>query len=127
MEKLNVFSNIFQAGVFGIWHYYGIPSGAVGVGLTFVYGLLMGGLSDYNDGLGLAIVAHSVADYYIFAAIARRQLFHNDEQQLKQQKQKDQSDNYDLLKETQVGPARKIPIVKPQMTLVLTFCKSIKL
>jgi membrane protease YdiL (CAAX protease family) len=86
VAKLNVHSNIFQAAVFGLWHYHGIPSGVVGVGLTFLYGLIMGGLSDYNDGLGLAMVAHSVADYYIFAAIARRQLLHNDAQQPRIQK-----------------------------------------
>jgi Type II CAAX prenyl endopeptidase Rce1-like len=77
---MRLYSNLCQAAVFGMWHYHGIPSGTVGVGLSFVYGLVMGGLADYNRGLGLAVIAHSVADYYIFAAIARKQLHH--EQQL---------------------------------------------
>lgn len=71
---MRLYSNLCQAAVFGMWHYHGIPSGAVGVGLSFVYGLVMGGLADYDRGLGLAVIAHSVADYYIFAAIARKQL-----------------------------------------------------
>ena len=66
-------SNVCQATIFGIWHYHGIPSGLVGVGLTLVYGIIMGCLTDYNEGLGLAIVAHTLADYYIFATIARQQ------------------------------------------------------
>ena len=65
-------SNLAQALFFGIWHYNGIPSGVAGVCLTFVYGLLMGYLQDASHGLLLPIIAHAVADYYIFANIARR-------------------------------------------------------
>jgi len=69
-----LYSNLWQALVFGIWHYNGIPSGVPGVVLTFVYGLIMGLLADYNDGgLFAPILAHTVADYFIFSFIARRQ------------------------------------------------------
>jgi membrane protease YdiL (CAAX protease family) len=65
-------SNILQAAIFGIWHYHGIPSGLPGVALTFVYGLVMGLLMDYGGGLLLPILAHSIADYFIFVVIARQ-------------------------------------------------------
>jgi membrane protease YdiL (CAAX protease family) len=67
-----IHSNILQAAIFGIWHYHGIPSGLPGVALTFVYGLVMGLLMDYGDGLLLPILAHSIADYFIFVVIARQ-------------------------------------------------------
>jgi hypothetical protein len=66
-------SNLAQAAVFGIWHYHGIPSGWMGVGLTFVYGYIMGLLQDHGEGgLLLPVIAHTIADYYIFAIIARQ-------------------------------------------------------
>ena len=65
-------SNVCQAIVFGIWHYNGIPSGFTGIGLTFVYGGIMGMLADVGGGLFLPIVTHTIADYFIFAMIARR-------------------------------------------------------
>ena len=67
------YSNLAQAVVFGIWHYHGIPSGITGVLLTLVYGFLMGLLYDYGNGLWLPVVAHGIADYYIFAMIVRQQ------------------------------------------------------
>ena len=66
-------ANLAQAAVFGIWHFHGIPSGWTGVGLTFVYGTILGWLYQYGQGLFLPIVTHTVADYYIFAIIARQQ------------------------------------------------------
>ena len=68
-------SNAGQAILFGAWHYYGIPSGWTGVGLTTVYGWIMGLLADLHPstGLLLPILAHSIADYYIFAVIARQE------------------------------------------------------
>ena len=67
-----LYSNLYQAIVFGIWHYHGIPNGLVGVALTFVYGLAMGFLADYHQhGLLLPILTHAIADYFIFATIAR--------------------------------------------------------
>jgi membrane protease YdiL (CAAX protease family) len=65
-------ANVVQSIIFGLWHYHGIPSGWTGVALTTVYGLFMGGLQDYSGGLLLPIMAHSIADYFIFAVIARR-------------------------------------------------------
>ena len=79
------YGNVLQATIFGISHYHGIPSGMTGVMLTFVYGLIMGYLYQYNMGdssnsgdydgggaLFLPILVHTIADYYIFAIIARR-------------------------------------------------------
>ncbi|GKY92563.1 hypothetical protein MPSEU_000226500 [Mayamaea pseudoterrestris] len=65
-------SNVAQAVFFGLWHYNGIPSGAIGMFLTFVYGLLMGYLQDASQGLGLPILAHTIADFYIFAHVSRQ-------------------------------------------------------
>ena len=65
-------ANAAQALAFGIWHYNGIPSGFTGVGLTFVYGLIMGVLRNYGGGLLLPILAHTIADYFIFAVIVRK-------------------------------------------------------
>jgi membrane protease YdiL (CAAX protease family) len=65
-------ANLLQAAAFGWWHYHGIPSGWTGVGLTFVYGLIMGLLQDYYGGLLVPILAHTIADYFIFAVIARK-------------------------------------------------------
>jgi membrane protease YdiL (CAAX protease family) len=65
-------ANVAQALAFGIWHYNGIPSGFTGIGLTSVYGLMMGLLRDYGGGILLPIIAHTVADYFIFAVIVRR-------------------------------------------------------
>ena len=64
-------ANLGQAIAFGIWHYHGIPSGMIGVCLTFVYGFVMGILWEYGGGLLLPIMAHSIADYFIFSVIVR--------------------------------------------------------
>jgi hypothetical protein len=65
--------NLAQATIFGVWHYYGIPSGLTGVALTFVYGWLMGVLMIEvgEGGLCLPIIAHAIADNYIFSTVAR--------------------------------------------------------
>lgn len=65
-------ANMCQAASFGVWHYHGIPSGVTGVVLTAVYGFAMGLLHQYGNGLLLPVAAHSIADYFIFAVIARR-------------------------------------------------------
>ncbi|KAG7370657.1 CAAX protease self-immunity-domain containing protein [Nitzschia inconspicua] len=69
----SITANIAQATIFGIWHYHGIPSGMAGVVLTFVYGWMMGELKERlgGGGLLLPILAHAIADYYIFTSIAR--------------------------------------------------------
>ena len=66
-------ANLLQASMFGLWHYHGIPSGWTGVGLTFVYGFIMGLLQDYFGGLLLPILTHTLADYFIFSVIARNE------------------------------------------------------
>jgi hypothetical protein len=65
-------SNFWQAAYFGLAHFYGVPSGWAGVGLTLVYGWLMGVLQDAGGGLLYPILTHTVADYWIFSQIARR-------------------------------------------------------
>ena len=55
-----------QAVVFGAFHYQGFPSGAVGVGLASVYGLMQGGLRVYSGGLAACWIAHTFADATIF-------------------------------------------------------------
>jgi len=66
-------ANVAQAAVFGSLHYYGIPSGLPGVCLTFVYGWIMGVLMEQfgDGGLFLPIIAHTIADYYLFSSVAR--------------------------------------------------------
>eukprot|EP00928_Gymnodinium_smaydae_P058115 TRINITY_DN41336_c0_g1_i1.p1 TRINITY_DN41336_c0_g1~~TRINITY_DN41336_c0_g1_i1.p1 ORF type:complete len:291 (+),score=13.64 TRINITY_DN41336_c0_g1_i1:49-921(+) len=66
-------ANFWQALSFGLWHYHGVPSGMTGVLLTFVYGGIMGMLHAYGGGMILPVVAHSLADYYIFAFLVRQQ------------------------------------------------------
>jgi hypothetical protein len=65
--------NLAQAAVFGMWHLHGIPSGWPGVALTSVYGWIMGFLMETvnRGGLFFPLVAHAVADFYIFRSIAR--------------------------------------------------------
>ena len=46
-------ANLLQAAAFGVWHYHGVPSGLLGVALTFVFGLLMGWLVDACGGLAV--------------------------------------------------------------------------
>lgn len=79
-------SNLLQGTIFGIWHYFGIPNGWTGVGLTTLYGWIMGYLSDWiiathavldgseqiSTGLLFPILTHSIADYYIFTVMARQ-------------------------------------------------------
>lgn len=58
------------------WVHANVPSGWSGVGLTFLYGLLMGWLADWSGGaLLLPILTHTMADYYIFSVIMRRKTF----------------------------------------------------
>ena len=53
-------------------HYDGIPSGISGVILTFMYGIIMGFLVMYENGLLIAVLAHAINDYFIFTVIAKR-------------------------------------------------------
>ena len=53
-------------------HYHGIPSGFSGVILTFMYGIIMGFLVMYENGLLIAVLIHAINDYFIFTVIAKR-------------------------------------------------------
>jgi Type II CAAX prenyl endopeptidase Rce1-like len=78
-NKRLLYSNLCQAVVFGIWHYHGIPNGLIGIALTFVYGLALGFLADYHQhGLLLPILTHAIADYFIFATVARSSIGGNE-------------------------------------------------
>ena len=68
---LRVFSiaAVLQAGTFGALHYYGIPSGMVGVFLTFVYGLIMAIVCLMEGSLQVAVLLHGLADLVIFAMV----------------------------------------------------------
>mmetsp|Transcript_2875 Transcript_2875/g.4541 ORF Transcript_2875/g.4541 Transcript_2875/m.4541 type:complete len:108 (+) Transcript_2875:653-976(+) len=66
-------SNVIQSFSFGMAHWYGVPSGATGVFLTFVYGLVMGLLRIFGGGgMFLPILCHSIADLFIFVVVARK-------------------------------------------------------
>lgn len=54
---------------FGLAHYRGFPSGAVGVGLAVVYGLMMGVVRARSGGLLGPFLAHVVADVVIYALV----------------------------------------------------------
>ncbi len=59
------FAVIFQALLFGIIHYNGTPSGAVGITLAFIFGLALGWLTARSNSILPAIVIHIVADFVI--------------------------------------------------------------
>lgn len=47
---------------FGLAHYYGFPSGSLGVAMATLYGLTMSGLRLLSGGLLLPVLAHACAD-----------------------------------------------------------------
>lgn len=51
-----------QAVAFGTLHIAGFPGGAVGVGLTFSYGLALGAVRHLTGGMRLPVLAHMAAD-----------------------------------------------------------------
>ncbi len=51
-----------QAVAFGTLHIAGFPGGAVGVGLTFFYGLALGAVRHLTGGMRLPVIAHMAAD-----------------------------------------------------------------
>ncbi|MFW6181710.1 MAG: CPBP family intramembrane glutamic endopeptidase [Spirochaetota bacterium] len=53
---------VLQAVFFGLRHYHGVPSGFVGMGLSFCYGLVLGVLRVRSGGLAAPIAAHVFAD-----------------------------------------------------------------
>ncbi|CAD7928100.1 unnamed protein product [Amoebophrya sp. A25] len=62
-------SLLLQAVTFGALHYYGIPSGFAGVGLTSIYGVLMGCVAMRFGSLLVPIFLHTAADFVIFYAM----------------------------------------------------------
>jgi CAAX protease family protein len=59
-----------QAASFAVLHYIGgFPNGATGVGLTFVYGVLLGAIRNRSHGLVAPVVTHVFADLTIFAIL----------------------------------------------------------
>ena len=71
-------SNIIQSISFGIAHWHGVPSGATGVFLTFVYGIVMGLMRTYGNGILIPVLCHAIADFFIFTVIARKTFDHTD-------------------------------------------------
>ncbi len=53
---------LLTALAFGLAHYYGFPSGVIGVAMASVYGLTMSGLRLLSGGLWLPVLAHACAD-----------------------------------------------------------------
>jgi membrane protease YdiL (CAAX protease family) len=60
---------VLQGVVFGIVHARGVPSGAVGVGMASIYGVMLGWLRHYSRGLLWPFVAHIFADATIFLLV----------------------------------------------------------
>ena len=62
---------LVQALAFGMLHLNGYPYGPVGVGLAFVYGMLLGAMRLRSGGLLAPWIAHVLTDLVIFVLIVR--------------------------------------------------------
>ena len=62
---------VVQALAFGMLHLNGYPYGRVGVGLAFVYGMLLGALRLRSGGLLAPWIAHVLTDIVIFVLIVK--------------------------------------------------------
>jgi membrane protease YdiL (CAAX protease family) len=62
-------SILIQGVAFGAFHFGGVPSGWVGVGLATVYGILLGAIRRASGGLLVPIVVHALADLVIAAIL----------------------------------------------------------
>jgi uncharacterized protein len=60
---------VVQAVAFGTLHVVGFPAGAIGVALSFVYGLALGVIRVMTGGLRLAMIAHIAANATIAALV----------------------------------------------------------
>lgn len=60
---------VAQAALFGWAHAQGYPSGAIGVVLAGIYGLLLGWLRQRSQGLAASFLAHIGADATIYALV----------------------------------------------------------
>ncbi len=70
VETLGPVGVLVQAAAFGVFHLHGVPSGASGVALATIYGLMMGVLRQRARGLLAPWVAHVAADIAIVLIIA---------------------------------------------------------
>jgi membrane protease YdiL (CAAX protease family) len=61
---------VLQAVAFGTLHVVGFPAGAVGVGLSFVYGAMLGIIRVVTGGLRVAVIAHVATNAAIAALVA---------------------------------------------------------
>ena len=61
---------ILQAAAFAALHYQaGFPRGVAGIGLTFIYGLVLGVFRRHSRGLMAPVVIHVLTDLAIVAII----------------------------------------------------------
>lgn len=64
---------VLQAAWFSFLHYQsGFPSGIIGIGLTFIFGVMMGFLVHRTKGLFVPVLIHALADFAIFLLILLR-------------------------------------------------------
>jgi membrane protease YdiL (CAAX protease family) len=67
-----LFSLLTQAAIFGMAHFIGgFPGGWIGAGLAGLYGLGMGLLRRFSNGLLIPWIAHSAADFVVISLIVR--------------------------------------------------------
>lgn len=73
-ERLGfVWAIVLQAAWFSFLHYQsGFPSGIIGIGLTFVFGMMMGYLVYRTRGLFVPMLIHALADFSIFTLVLLR-------------------------------------------------------
>ncbi len=57
---------LFQALVFSIWHWNGLPGGWTGIIMVFIWSLFLGYLRYRSKGMLAPIIAHFFADFTIF-------------------------------------------------------------
>lgn len=61
---------MLQATAFAALHYQtGFPRGLAGVGLTFIYGLVLGAIRRYAGGLVAVVVTHVLTDLAIVSIV----------------------------------------------------------
>jgi membrane protease YdiL (CAAX protease family) len=67
------FALILQALWFSFLHYRtGFPSGAIGILLTFIFGIMMGYLVNRTKGILIPVIIHFIADISIFVLVLSR-------------------------------------------------------